>query len=135
MAIPELQIGSTLDEFPGGTVNKIIRKVNQLEAQRLPRRGGGGGASVEFVAIVKSPMAKATWVKTGDGKSTDGTVEVHPFSGSEGTITKAGKKDVRNGLSATVTITTGKFRKAIVIGGYLVQVQCEEWDLPENWDS
>jgi len=125
--IPELPIGRTIDEFPGGTINKLIRDVNQLMAQRLPRRGGGGGDRVHYVAITES-FTGATWLTD---VATAEEITVFPFSG--GTISDDHTEIIRVGGPVVVTITAGKFKRAIVLGRDLMNVFCEEWDLPSGW--
>jgi hypothetical protein len=126
MAIKELRIGGTLDEFPGGTINKLIRAVNQLLAQQLPRRGGGGGGRVRYVGITKS-VTGATWVGE---KNTNKQIDVY---GLDGESLGTGKEQITVGLDVSVTVSSGKFKKAIVLGNHLLNVQCKEWDLPAGW--
>jgi hypothetical protein len=67
MPIRELQIGKPATEIPGGTINKVIRAVNQLQAQRLPRKrrrrgGSGSGGAAGPTVLVDWPIAAATAV-------------------------------------------------------------------------
>lgn len=38
-------------------------------------------------------------------------------------------------LKVVVNVTPGKFKRGIVIGGKLIQVQCDEEELPEDWEG
>jgi hypothetical protein len=110
---------------------KVVRLVESSMEPR-PKKGrrarpGGIGLGVSYVAITEA-VTGATW----DGsEATDSEATVYPFSG--GTISEDNSTTVIVGLAVDTTITTGKFKRAIVIGGHLVQIQCTEWDLPDGW--
>ena len=89
----------------------------------------GGGAAAQFVAIVDD-IDGATW----DGSEvTEQDLTVYPFDGKA--PSESGSFTVRVGLGVETpqTITAGKFKRGIILGDILLQVQCPEWDLPEGW--
>lgn len=125
----EIRPGSTLSELPGGSFNEMQRRIKRLESLLLPRKRNRRGSVARFVAIVDD-IDGASW----DGSQvTEQDLTVYPFDGEA--PSESGSFTVRVGLGVETpqTITAGKFKRGIILGDILLQVQCPEWDLPEGW--
>jgi len=86
-------------------------------------------------AIAASGWVAATSKKTPVSK-TEAVFYLHPDDDGTDTITADVTLIFTSNLKVSVdAAATGKFKRGIVIGGKLVQVQCEEEDLPEDWDE
>lgn len=127
----EVQIGQPLTEFPGGSFNEMQRRIKKLEAMLQPRRRGGRGGGEPFEVAIADSFDGATWDGT---NKTDETITVYPFA-ADGSLNEDRSMEVivSLGLESPKAIASGKFVTGLVLGRKLIQVQCDEWDLPDGW--
>lgn len=107
---------------------------NALSAVWEARKKAGGGP--RFVAITAG-FDGASW-NSSTGVKTNETITVYPFvsSGADTeTIDAESPIDVTIGLGVAITVAEGKFRVGTIIDGVLLNVQCDEWSLVEDWDE
>lgn len=102
--------------------------------------GSGSGSAPTFVAITEG-FSGSTW-DAEEAEDDNETITVYPFHPKESTpgkntIAPEVSSEVIVGLplETPVTVSSGKYKKGIVIAGVLMQVSCTERDLPPGWSS
>lgn len=118
-------------ELKEAVQNVVRQMLNSFQPRpkrgRRPRASGVSSSLIE-VALTETVPA-ATW-DVEDAERTRPTIEAPVFSGDTFDINN--KVSFSNGLGTSASVSPDKFRVGYVLGGRLIVVDCNEFDMPDE---